>query len=151
MNHYLIWALYSSLRCRNNDNCKKRSHILKMPCLRHLSIGSNRCCPGFWNLALFYIISDEIKSFLMRKMRMYFMAIVRKKIYENKKTPLKKFSSHGVLSLTLKTALSSQPDFYWNPHPANLNFMSSLFTTQLCYYYFFSLSGMLNRYHLRIF
>ena len=77
------------------------------------------------------------------KMRIYFIVIVRTKIYESKKAPSKKFSSHGVLSLTLKTALSSQPDFYWNPHPANLNFMSSLFTTQLCYYYFFSLSGML--------
>ena len=83
----------------------------------------------------FYIICDEIKSVLIGKIRIYFIVIVRTKIYENKKAPSKKFSSHGVLSLTLKTALSSQPDFYWNPHPANLNFMSSLFTT-LCYYYF---------------
>ena len=90
----------------------------------------------------FYIICDEIKSVLIRKIRIYFIVTVRTKIYENKKAPSRKFSSHGVLSLTLKTALSSQPDFYWNPHPANLNFMSSLFTT-LCYYYFFSLSGML--------
>ena len=107
-----------------------------------ISLASLQCCPGFWNLSLFYIICDEIKSVLMRKMRIYFLVIVRTKIYENKKALSKKFSSHGVLSLTLKTALSSQPDFYWNPHPANLNFMSSLFTT-LCYYYFFSLSGML--------
>ena len=91
----------------------------------------------------FYINCDGIKSVWMRKMRIYFIVIARTKICENKKAPSKKFLSHGVLSLTLKTALSSQPDFYWNPHPANLNFMSSLFTTPLCYYYFFSLSGML--------
>ena len=97
------------------------------------TLSSLQCCPEFWNLALSYIIFDKIKSVLMRKRRIYFIAIVRKKICENKKAPSKNFSSQSVLSLTLKTALSSQPDFYWNPHPANLNFMSSLFTTQLCY------------------
>ena len=152
MNHYLIWTYFvfflkmektwylpKKKSYFGNAMSETRINMIKF------GLSSLQCCPEFWNLALSYIIFDKIKSVLMRKRRIHFIAIVRTKIYENKKATSKKLSSHGVLSLTLKTALSSQPDFYWNPHPANLNFMSSLFTTQLCYYYFFSLSGILNR------